>query len=664
MGFVGSKELSKFSTAIALCVLLASGARAADVPRWLVEASRIPVPDRSPETGAVILLDEQSVRVRPDGTIVGTGRRAAWILRQSGVESAGRLVLAKTHDSEIRAMTGWNVTKGRAPAMATMKDVIETGLAPDTLYSDISVLTLPAPGVGPGSVVGFEWETERKPISLEDIFEFQTDLPVARARYALTVPAGWTIEPFWVNWKPQEGQPGTARGTSRVWEFVDVPAIEEEPLMPEARSLAGRLGVHIKPPGPDRRSLSSWADIGAWYEAFPRALRAPDAAVSAKARELTAGAPDALSRLRALAGFVQREIRYVAVEIGVGGFRPHPAASVLANRYGDCKDKATLLASLLEAAGLASYYILVNTARGNLTPDSPASLYSFNHIVLAVCLPDDVTGEGLPALAVHPRLGRLLVFDPTYPYASLGRLPYYLQGNTALLVANGSGELLTLPMPEPKDNLLDRQGRFTLRADGTLEGHVRETRRGTLADATREALTDATGEERTKFIEAFLAAFFAGSTLLGSEVKDLDEPLRDLVLTYDVRIPNYAKIAGGMLVVRPRVLGDKRGRLEPNGDKPRLYPIDFGTTSEQRDEFVIELPGGYKVEGLPPAADLDLAFAAFSSRTEGQEHGLVFRREYRVVQPVLPADRFEEAVKLFRAMDADQRQSVLLKKTG
>ena len=102
--------------------------------------------------------------------------------------------------------------------------------------------------------------------------------------------------------------------------------------------------------------------------------------------------------------------------------------------------------------------------------------------------------------------------------------------------------------------------------------------------------------------------------------------------------------------------------FEPDGNKPRLYPVDLGTTSEQRDEFAIELPEGYGVESLPPAADLDLGFAIFSSRTEERERALVFRRTFRVVEPVLPSNRFEEAVKLFKFMDADQRQSVLLKK--
>lgn len=652
------------TTTVALCVLLAPGARAGDLPRWLVEATELRNPDHSPEAGAVILLEERSVKVNREGTIVETGRRVARILRQSGVESAARLIMAKTFDIKIRAVTGWNVTGGRETVTVTMKDAIETGLAPDSLYSDISTFILPLPGAGPGSIIGFEWQAERKPLSLEDDFVFQMGLPVARARYALTVSGGWTIEPFLANWKPQDAGPAADAGTSRVWEFVNVPAIEEEPMMPDVQSVAGRLGVRFKPPGSDPRGLSSWADIGAWYGALSRAPRAPDAAVSAKARELTAGAPDALSRLRALAGFVQREIRYVAIQIGIGGFKPHTAASVLMNRYGDCKDKATLLASLLESAGVPSHYLLVNTSRGGLTPDSPAFLYSFNHAVLAVRLPDEVPSEGLPALVVHPKLGRLLVFDPTYPYAPLGRLPSYLQGNTALLVAEGGGELLSLPMPEPKDNLLERKGRFTLRADGTLEGHVQETRRGTLADASRQTLAGATGAERTKSIETFLAGSLAGFTLLGSDIKDLDVPVRDLELTYDVRIPNYAKMAGGMLIVRPRVLGDKREKLEPNAARPRLYPVDLGTTSEQRDEFTIELPAGYKVEGLPPATEIAPGFAVYNSRTEEKEHVLVFRREYRVVRPALPAVHFEEAVKFFRAMDVDQRQSVLLKKTG
>ena len=59
--------------------------------------------------------------------------------------------------------------------------------------------------------------------------------------------------------------------------------------------------------------------------------------------------------MKALARFVQHDIRYVAIELGIGGFQPHPAAEVFAHHYGDCKDKATLLSSMLRQIGIESF---------------------------------------------------------------------------------------------------------------------------------------------------------------------------------------------------------------------------------------------------------------------------------------------------------------------
>ncbi len=648
--------------AIGLLVLVCLPTGAADAPQWLLDAALLPIPAHSPETEAIVLLDEQNTRVAADGKIVTSSRRAVRVLRQDGVDEARRLIRAGAYNIKVRSMNGWNLTEGRKTLRVTMKDAVETGLAPDTLYSDVTMKILALPSVEVGSVVGFEWQEERVPESLEDIYEFQDPFPVLTARYNLIMPPGWTAEPGWVNWAPQEGRPITGAPASKVWELSNVPAIESEPMMPSVRSLSGRLVIKLKPSLPDPRSFSGWADVGAWYEALSKGCRSPDAQVGLEAQKLTAKAPDTLAKLRVLAEFAQKEIRYVAVEIGIGGYKPHLAPSILSNRYGDCKDKATLLAALLESVGVASNYVLVHTDRGRVTATSPASLYSFNHVVLAIRLPANVPEAGMPAAILHPRLGRLLVFDPTSPYTPLGSLPYYLQGNMGVIVADGGGELLPLPLPPPESNLLERRGHFALGADGGLDGEVVETRRGMLADSTRHVLLNATGAERAKYVETFLANFFAGFTLLSNEVKDLDDNSRDLVFSYRFRVPAYAKPAGGMLIVRPRVLGDKKEKLERNDDRPRLYPLDFRVVSEQRDEFTIVLADGFLVEGLPPATGIDTGFAAYESRTEENGRSLVYRRKYRVLQPVLPADRFAEAVKFFRAMDADQRQSVLLKK--
>src|SRR5206468_12881899 len=101
-----------------------------------------------------------------------------------------------------------------------------------------------------------------------------------------------------------------------------------------------------------------------WYARLCAARRAPTPALQAKVRELTASASSTIDKMRALALFAQRDVRYVAIEIGIGGYQPHAAGEVFANRYGDCKDKVTALSAMLREIGVESYYVIVSTYRG------------------------------------------------------------------------------------------------------------------------------------------------------------------------------------------------------------------------------------------------------------------------------------------------------------
>jgi hypothetical protein len=639
-----------------------SAAAAEKVPQWLtIEASRA-LPSLPSETEAVVLLREQTTTVDPKGAIVTSGRLAIKVLRPGGAKQASGLALANSFDTKVRSMTGWVINPGADPKKVTMKQAIQTSLAPDTLFVDAKAFVLVVPGVDTGSVVGFEWEEVRTPPSLEDVCEFQGRSPVLRARYSLTLPADWDAELHWVNWKPAAAAVDPAAPLTRTFEILDVPAIGDEPYMPNDRALAGRLIVRLKTPVADPRSFAGWPDMGAWYERLSRDRRVPDEAVSQKARELTAGSSDALAKLRALAEFVQRDIRYVAIQIGIGGFQPHTASGILANRYGDCKDKATLLAAFLESLGLKSYYLIVHTDRGGVTMESPVSLYCFNHAILAIRLPDDMPDAGLDSLIRHPRLGRLLVFDPTMPTTPLGRLPYYLQDNTALLVADGGGELIRLPSPSPESNRLDRKGHLVLTNDGTLSGEIQETRSGSLADIVRYRMQTYSEAERRGYLETLLSRSLASFSLQSFEIRNLDSASSDLLISYRFIAPAYAKRAGGMLVVRPRILGNKAIDLTTGGGaKPRRYPIDLETTCLERDEFTIELPEGFVPEGPFAPADLDAGFAAYKSAAEMSGRTLVYRREYRLLEPRLPAARFDEVRRFFLAVGADERQSMLLK---
>ena len=636
-------------------------------PPWLVAEAVRPLPSLPSETEAVVLLDEQSTVISPKGILTTTCRRATRVLRPGGIDAAERLITAEAYDTKIKAMNGWVISPSGSVRKVNLKNVISSSLAPDTLYMDIRIMLLALPEVGVGSVVGFEWVAERTPPAVEDGFAFQADLPVVRAVYTLTVPGSWEPDFNWVNWpSPDMTREAVTRPSQSKFsvDLANIPAIEAEPYMPGEEALAGRLIVRVKPGDPGIRAFAGWDDMGTWYAGLSDPRRVPDETVAGKARQLTAGAPDTLARIRALAEFAQKEIRYVSIQIGIGGFQPHPASGILANRYGDCKDKATLLAALLKAVGIDSDFIVINTERGAVTPESPVSLYSFNHVVLAIRLPEDVSEEGLESLVRLPRAGRLLVFDPTMPTTPLGRLPYYLQDNTGLLVADGGGELISLPRPAPEGNLLERTGKLTLTVDGALMGEVREVRRGAEADTLRFQMLAATAAERRKQFENFLARSFASFSLQSYRFENLEDTRADLVLNYSFIASAYAKRAGGYLVLRPRAIGVKAVDISSDGKKPRRAPIDLRTTVLARDEFAIVLPDGYEAESLPEPVVLDAGFAAYSSQIRADGPAITYAREYRLVDPLLPPSRYEEALRFYLAVAAEEQRSLLLKAVG
>ena len=100
-----------------------------------------------------------------------------------------------------------------------------------------------------------------------------------------------------------------------------------------------------------------WAQIGDWYDGLASSRTEAPQDIASKSREVTANSGDFKSKIQSVAGFMQREIRYVGIEIGIGGLQPHPAADVFHHRYGDCKDKATLLIAMLNAVGVRATWV-------------------------------------------------------------------------------------------------------------------------------------------------------------------------------------------------------------------------------------------------------------------------------------------------------------------
>ncbi len=638
-----------------------SPALAGDAPPWLHAQVGAPVPAHDENTDAVQMYSEVVLTVQPNGRITRLERAAYRILRPDG---AARGLVRVDFDAQTRitALRAWCIPPAGRDYDVRDKEAIDSslvGVENGELVSDIRSRLLRIPAATPGSIVGYESEQDQRPYVKADEWEFQDTVPVRQARYRLQLPLGWTYSVTWLN---HGEEPPVALGAGQwLWSVEDIAALRPERAMPPWRGIAGRMVVSLLPPSGSDAMLRSWNDLGAWYADLARGRREASPQIRQKVAELTASVPSMLGKIQALATFVQDDIRYVAIELGIGGHQPHPAAEIFEHRYGDCKDKATLLAAMLGEIGVESYYVIINTERGSVTAATPPNL-DFNHAILAVVLPAGVDDAKLRAQLTDPGLGRLLFFDPTDPLTPLGRLRGALQANYGLLVTHDGGQLVELPQLAPNANSVDRTAKMTLDDKGTLRGDVREVWIGDRAAEQRYALRSAKLDtDQIRPVESLAAASFTNFQILKASVSNLHAADQPFEWHYELEVDGYAKVAGDLLLVRPRLLGTKSSALLETKE-PRRYPVEFDAPMRDSDVFEIALPAGYAIDELPPPVHLQYDFGTYDSRTESVGRVLRYTRTFEIRGLSLPAGRAGELREFYRGIAGDERNSAVLKR--
>lgn len=628
----------------------------ANVPTWLREAAAVPLPSYSAETDAVKLLDEQITTIASTGEVTTFNRVAYKILRPDG-KDLGNVHVAFTPETKVNFIRGWSISSSGMEYQLNDKDAVETNWGNDAAdYSDVRYKVLVLPGREVGSIIGYEYEQRERPHFHQDTWFFQSIYPVVKSRYTIRMPAGWEYKDTWTN---HVSLAPTRAGDNITWELQNVSPIEHEDDMPSLRSIAGRMVISYYPASTSTiQTLATWSALGRWYQSLSadRLTASPD--IKTRIAALTAGITDSWAKMRALSAFAQRDVRYVAVEIGIGGWQPHAASDVFKNRFGDCKDKATLLNTMLKEIGVDAYYVVINTERGIVRDEIP-EVTSFNHVISAIKLPTGVPIDDNEPVIDHPKLGKLLLFDPTSEMVPLGQLPYYLQANKGLLVTPDGGELISIPLLKPDTNRLVRVANLELTPDGTLIGDVQELRSGYYAAETRARLLSEQLMDRAQVLDRFLASFLGQFKLEKASVANLTTYDKDLVLMYRFEAPGYAKVAGNLLLVRPRVLGDKS---EGEFERKRKYPVEFRHAGYHADTFTIKVPPGYKLDELPDPVTLSNDIVDYDSKVQLAGNVLTYKRSYRIKNVFIPLTRFEEMKSFYRQVATDERNSAVLRK--
>lgn len=648
----GIRRLALAFATLALIALVFTPGACAAVPDWVHHAAEKPLGTPDPEINAVVLLDEVKYTIPGGDDILERYRRVVKIVRKEGREE-GELTVWIGHQGKVLSVHAWSIDKSGREYELKEKDFAERTPYSYVLYDDVRLRTAQAPAADPGSLIAFEYEVRRRVWIKELNWFFQEENPVREARLILQMPAGWEYKDSWASASPVQPEPSSEGGLQ--WTVRDVPPIKREPRMPAFLSISGQMEISYFGPGNNATNVESWEALGRWYTGLTAGRRSPTPEISQRARELTAGKNDFDGKVRTLASFLQTDVRYVAIEIGIGGYQPHPAGDIFHARYGDCKDKATLLSSLLQEVGIRSEYVLINTNRGIVRPTNHSAI--FNHAILAIELPVALNADSYHSVLRSQAGKRYLIFDPTDEYTPLGDLRSELQDTYALLVTDAGGELIHTALQPPDNNVLVRTGLFKLNPDGSLSGEVVEKRTGDHALYERYALKEANQQERLQRVERVLGHSLQGFTLKSLEVEQLDARDKDLVLTYNFAVPNYVQVRGPLTLARPRILGEKTFAVD---QKPRHYAIEMHSASRETDVFEIEIPPGYKVDDVPDPVKIDMGFASYQSKSEVSGTRLRYSREYIVRDLHVGPERLADLRKFEGMIGSDEVAAVVL----
>jgi hypothetical protein len=274
---------------------------------------------------------------------------------------------------------------------------------------------------------------------------------------------------------------------------------------------------------------AGWEGVGRWYDRLVADVPRDAAPVRAKAKELTAGMTGKREQIAALLTFVRRQVRYVAVEVGIGGYRPHTPQEVLDRRWGDCKDKAFLLIDLLREAGIEAWPVLILSAGSDrVDRDFPAP--QFNHAIVAL------SADGLGLALEDPVAGGYLFLDPTQSTGGLGWLHPGAQDQDALVVRGGQGVLVRTPIHQEREKSrlsLD----LAVAADGDLAGTAKLELLGESGAVLADFVAAGRPEEVDRVGRQIFGRYLPGVSLEEPRWATDDTGVPSAVLTAKVHLP-------------------------------------------------------------------------------------------------------------------------------
>ena len=468
-------------------------------------------------------------------------------------------------------------------------------------YSDLKELQLPLKDLRVGDRLEWQTRVTKTRAEVEKQFwgqqAFIVNGVVLDEQVELRVP-----QTAYVNvWSPKLAPTTTTEGAEKVYRWKTSHKEPTEGPEAEAKAAAEKKRVRSEAEQEEARegklpdvawtTFHSWPEVGEWYHGLSGPRAVPDAAIQSKVAQLTAGKTTEREKVQAVYAYVATQIHYIGVSFGVGRYQPHSAANVLENQYGDCKDKHTLLASMLLVLGLKPEAVLMGAGiRFNEAVPSPAA---FNHLLTRVTVagPD---GKSEPVW-----------LDTTAELAPYGMLVYPTRGHEGLVIPlGGEAKVERAPkgLPFPAKVTLEATGK--LDAEGTSNSRLTMTFRGDDELVLRGVLRQLSPAQYEQFAQQLCSNMGYIGTVSRVETSRADDTTEPLRLSFDYKRSKAGDWANYKAI--PQLLPLPFPRIDDKD--PPVQAVELGIPRVEMSSAAMTLPEGWKAD-MPEAIHLKSEWA-------------------------------------------------------
>ncbi|GEN76782.1 DUF3857 domain-containing protein [Chryseobacterium hagamense] len=434
----------------------------------------------------------------------------------------------------------------------------------------------------------------------------------------------------------------TSNGENRAYSYKNVPAIDNGQLVPAPQKVLPKVSFSL-----DRfnlkgkqGSIASWKDFGTWYYQnllTPVSVSTPQIKAEIASLNLSGTTEE---KVKTIYQYMQNKTRYIFVALGIGGWQPMFPDEVQKKGYGDCKGLTNYMKTLLDEAGIKSFYCIINSNSSEVSFDKDFPKMAGNHVILTV--PTDKENIWL---------------ENTSQQIAFNHLSFNTTDRNVLMVKSDGIDIIQTPSSTAEDNNEKQTLYVQLNSDRSITGKGNFIYHGAQYDYNLMHLL-IPEKDKTELLKKVYSTL----DFENIEVKDFNNNKNSAAITFDLNFKalNYSKSIGNGYVFRAVPIYKESTHFE---DSIRDLPFESKLAYKDESEIIYELPQGYFIEEIPKSINIDCEFGSYNIAFEKHENKLIVKRMIKMNKGVYPKEKFSDFINFKkRILNSDNSKILMSKK--